>query len=261
MPELQLLSPAYFEDFKNSLKANFQETFRSIKSKPMDSDSFKYYNSVAVAFSSRIEGEKIEADDYLKHKLLQVESSEDLVEKPDDLYEAYIFAQREKLKFDNFFKAHSILSKSLLPKEQQGSMRFGQKVISTEKDGKITYEACQASDVPKEFRKLFEDIDYLLKKDLTLEESFYYASYIHLVFVKIHPFNDGNGRSARLLEKWFLARKLDIAVWSINSEKYYHDHLSEYYKNLEEVGFFYEKLDYDKANTFLGMLVEAVVYE
>ncbi|WP_220392957.1 Fic family protein [Chitinophaga lutea] len=31
---------------------------------------------------------------------------------------------------------------------------------------------------------------------------------IHLVFVKIHPRADGNGRSARLLEKWFLAVKL-----------------------------------------------------
>lgn len=261
MSEFQILSRAQFEDYKKSLKADFQEAFLSIKSKPMDTDSFKFYNSVAVAFSSRIEGEKIEADDYLKHKLLQVELPEDLVEKPDDLYEAYIFAQREKLKFDNFFKAHSILSKSLLPQEQQGRMRFGQKVISAEKDGKITYEACQASDVPKEFRKLFEDIDYLLKKDLSTEESFYFASYIHLVFVKIHPFDDGNGRSARLLEKWFLARKLDISVWSINSEKYYHDNLLEYYKNLEDVGFFYDNLDYGKANGFLGMLPKAVSYE
>jgi len=261
MSEFQILSRAHFEDYKKSLQPNFETDFLSIKSKPLDTDSFKVYNSIAVAYSSRIEGEKIEADDYLNHKLLQKTLEENLVEKPDDLFEAYIFAQREKLKFDNFFKAHSILSKSLLPQEQQGRMRFGQKVISTQKDGKITYEACQASDVPKEFRKLFEDIDYLLKKDLTTEESFYFASYIHLVFVKIHPFDDGNGRSARLLEKWFLARKLDIAVWSINSEKYYHDHLSEYYKNLEAVGFFYDDLDYGKANAFLGMLPKAIAYE
>lgn len=261
MSELQILSRAYFEDFKKSLQPAFEADFLSIKSKPMDPDSFKGYNSNAVVFSSRIEGEKIELDDYLKYKLLKNEADENLVEKPDDLYEAYIFAQREKLKFDNFFKAHSLLSKSLLPQEQQGRMRFGQKVISAEKDGKITYEACQASDVPKEFRKLFEDIDYLLKKDLTLEESFYFASYIHLVFVKIHPFDDGNGRSARLLEKWFLARKLDIAVWSIHSEKYYHDHLMEYYKNLEDVGFFYDDLDYGKANNFLGMLAKSISYE
>lgn len=261
MSEFQILSRAHFKDFKKSLNENFDATFLSIKSKPMDPDSFKVYNSNAVVFSSRIEGEKIELDDYLKYKLLKNNLEETLVEKPDDLYEAYIFAQREKLKFDNFFKAHSILSKSLLPQEQQGRMRFGQKVISAEKDGKITYEACQASDVPKEFRKLFEDIDYLLKKDLTTEESFYFASYIHLVFVKIHPFDDGNGRSARLLEKWFLARKLDIAVWSINSEKYYYDHLSEYYKNLEDVGFFYDNLDYSKANGFLGMLSKSISYE
>lgn len=261
MSELQILSLAYFEDFKKSLGQNFETNFLSIKSKPLDTDSFKSYNSIAVVFSSRIEGEKIELDDYLSYKLLKNKIEETLVEKPDDLYEAYVFAQREKLKFDNFFKAHSLLSKSLLPQEQQGRMRFGQKVIAAQKDGKITYEACQASDVPKEFRKLFEDIDYLLKKELSLAESFYFASYIHLVFVKIHPFDDGNGRSARLLEKWFLARKLDIAVWSINSEKYYYDHLPEYYKNLEDVGFFYDNLDYGKANGFLGMLAKAISYE
>jgi len=261
MSEFQILSRDYFEDFKNSLDENFEASFLSIKSKPMDSDSFTFYNSVAVVFSSRIEGEKIEFGDYLNYKLLKNSLEDDLIEKPDDLFKAYIFAQREKLKFDNFFKAHSLLSKTLLPQEQQGRMRFGQKVISAGKDGKITYEACQASDVPKEFRKLFEDIDYLLKKDLTLEESFYFASYIHLVFVKIHPFDDGNGRSARLLEKWFLARKLDIAVWSINSEKYYHDHLMEYYKNLEDVGFFYDDLDYGKANGFLGMLSKSISYK
>lgn len=261
MSEFQILSRNYFEDFKNSLDENFEANFLSTKSKPMDSDSFTFYNSVAVVFSSRIEGEKIELDDYLNYKLLKNTLEEDLIEKPDDLFKAYIFAQREKLKFDNFFKAHSLLSKTLLPQEQQGRMRFGQKVISSEKDGKVTYEACQASDVPTEFRKLFEDIDYLLKKDLSLEESFYFASYIHLVFVKIHPFDDGNGRSARLLEKWFLARKLDIVVWSINSEKYYHDNLMEYYKNLEDVGFFYDNLDYGKANGFLRMLAKSISYE
>ena len=41
---------------------------------------------------------------------------------------------------------------------------------------------------------------------------------IHLVFVKIHPWNDGNGRSARLMEKWFLAQKLDEKAWFIESE-------------------------------------------
>ena len=45
---------------------------------------------------------------------------------------------------------------------------------------------------------------------------------IHLLFVKIHPWNDGNGRSARLIEKWFIAQKLGDKAWFIQSEKNYY---------------------------------------
>jgi Fic family protein len=31
---------------------------------------------------------------------------------------------------------------------------------------------------------------------------------IHLRLAQIHPFRDGNGRAARLIEKWFVAEKL-----------------------------------------------------
>ncbi len=76
---------------------------------------------------------------------------------------------------------------------------------------------------------------------LSIDEPFYYASFIHLVFVNIHPFNDGNGRAARLLEKWFLADHLGEKAWYIKSEKYFYHHVNEYYKNLNQIGMFYEK--------------------
>lgn len=56
--------------------------------------------------------------------------------------------------------------------------------------------------------ELFDDIRMLLDMELTEKEVFYYASLIHLMFVHIHPFADGNGRSARLLEKWFITSSL-----------------------------------------------------
>jgi Fic family protein len=77
--------------------------------------------------------------------------------------------------------------------------------------------------VNEELSKLFNDITELLKRDLSYKEVFYYASMIHLWTAKIHPFMDGNGRSARLLEKWFFVSKLGLSAWSINSEKYYWD--------------------------------------
>lgn len=77
---------------------------------------------------------------------------------------------------------------------------------------------------------------------------------LHLVFVKIHPWNDGNGRSARLIEKWFIAQKLGDKAWFIQSEKNYYQQHQTYYKNIRALGLEYPYLDYSKALPFLLML-------
>ena len=79
------------------------------------------------------------------------------------------------------------------------------------------------------------------------------------MFVKIHPFNDGNGRIGRLLEKWFIASKLGEKAWYIPSELYYYNHLKQYYDNLARVGLFYEDLKYDKGVPFLLMLPQCLI--
>ena len=87
---------------------------------------------------------------------------------------------------------------------------------------------------------------------------FFYAALLHLVFVKIHPFEDGNGRTARLIEKWFLAEKLGDKAWLIQSEKNYYTHHQLYYANIRKLGLEYDELDYNEALPFLGMLAEAI---
>lgn len=79
-------------------------------------------------------------------------------------------------------------------------------------------------------------------------------SMIHLVFVKIHPWNDVNGRSARLIEKWFLAEKLGEKAWFVQSEKHYYQQHQAYYKNIRLLGLEYPDLDYKQALPFLLML-------
>jgi Fic family protein len=79
-----------------------------------------------------------------------------------------------------------------------------------------------------------------------------------LVFVKIHPFNDGNGRTARLLEKWFLAEKLGEKAWFVQSERFYYEHHNTYYHNIRKLGLEYEALNYSEVLPFLQLLPEAV---
>jgi Fic family protein len=106
--------------------------------------------------------------------------------------------------------------------------------------------------------KLFNDIDLLLNTDLNDFEIFYYAAMIHIVFVKIHPFQDGNGRTARLLEKWFLIEKIGEKATSVQLEKNYYTRLNDYYSNIRKLGLEYEDLDYNKSLDFLLMTVSGL---
>jgi Fic family protein len=115
--------------------------------------------------------------------------------------------------------------------------------------------------VKKQLDLLWDEIEYLLKLEMTNAEVFYYAAFIHLVFVNIHPFGDGNGRSGRLLEKWFLAEKLGGTAWYIKSENYYYKNIDSYYKKLAQLGMLYDELDYQKSLPFLLMLPQSLVFE
>ena len=249
-----LLDNQYFEIWKTMLTVDLSSAFSQLQSLNQDVDSFKFYTSVSVISSSRIEGETMETDSYVKHKILNVEYLPELTEKPNDLYRAYQFAAENNLTETTFLHAHKLLSEHLLPEHHRGILRSNPMIVLEHATGRIQYEAAPASLLPQLFSQMFLEINSLLIKDLTIEKVFYYAAYIHLIFVNIHPFNDGNGRAARLLEKWFLAEKLGERAWMIASEKHYYQFVNEYYMNLAHCGMFYENLDYSKSLPFLLML-------
>lgn len=258
---MRIITNKYFEQYQSQLSVDCNEVLQQIKEIELTPTSFTFYTSVAVISSSRIEGEQMELDSYVKHKIQDIEYLPELVEKPNDLFKAYLFAKDNDLTKDNFLRSHILLSNHLLPEKHQGIYRKNEMLVMEHKTGKIQYEAAPFAIVHTEMNNLWKSIDKLITDTLSVEEIFYYASFIHLAFVNIHPFNDGNGRAARLLEKWFLAQKLGETAWYIQSEKYYYHNVDSYYKNLNKLGMFYEKLDYQKADTFLQMLPNAINYK
>ncbi len=158
---------------------------------------------------------------------------------------------------ENIAQAHVLLTKHILATQQQGKLRKHNMYVSTP-DGKIEYVAATPFEIEAEMEKFYGDIKNLLEENLTIEEVFFFASMIHLVFVKIHPWNDGNGRSARLIEKWFLTQKLGDKAWFVQSEKNYYQQHQTYYKNIRMLGLEYPDLDYSKALPFLLMLPNAL---
>lgn len=254
--KLQIISKNLLEDFIKNIPDNLNEAFNKLTEAEISTDTFSFYTSVASVFSSKIEGEDIELDSYIKHKKFGVEFLPDYTKKIDDLYNAYIFAKENKLNQKNISEAHKILSQHILAIHNQGKIRTQNMYVSTS-DGKIEYVAASPYEVPSEMDKFYNDIEVLISINLSIEEVFYFASMIHLVFIKIHPWNDGNGRSARLIEKWFLAQKLGDKAWFIQSEKNYYQNHQTYYKNIRLLGLEYKELDYSQSLPFLLMLPSA----
>jgi Fic family protein len=257
--ELQIIQTGLLEEYLKQVPAQLQERFDALKDAEISTDTFSFYTSVSAMASSKIEGEQMEIDSYVKHKMLNIEYQPDLVQKPNDLYNAYLFAQKNELTQNNFLKSHTLITSHLLPKSKQGVCRTGNMLIMEHKTGHIQFEAAIANQVKKLFDALWQDIEQLKKQKLTHQEVFYFASSIHLVFVNIHPFEDGNGRAGRLLEKWFVAEKLGVRAWYLQSELNYYTHVNNYYKNLNRLGMIYEQLDYSKALPFLLMLPNSIL--
>lgn len=256
--EFKILTSQLLDDFTKNANESPLDKLDRIEKVDMPVDYFQFYKSVSSVYSSKIEGENIDFDSYFKHKFLNVKFRPDYTRKADDLYAAYDFIDNHELNLKNVQKAHSILSSKLLPKSQQGRIRTNPMFVINS-DDKIEYVAAGPEIAKREMDELFEDIDLLIKKDLNPFEVFYYAALIHLVFVKIHPFQDGNGRTARLMEKWFLIEKIGQIATFVQLEKNYYNKIKNYYSNIKKLGLEYQDLDYSKSLDFLLMTVNGII--
>ena len=251
-----IVKSSYLEFYKKKQPISLIKHFNKIKEISFNNTTFGYSTSMASVYSSMIEGNIIDFDTYLKYASSGMNTNSKSFKEIQDLINAYEYANRSKLNKPNFLKVHSILSKTLIT-DLKYCGKIRDKEVGVYGGGIKVYGGASAAIVNTETVKLFNDIEILLKREMSISEVFYFASMIHLVFVKIHPFADGNGRSARLLEKWFLSKKLGKNAWFIKSEKLYQTRLKSYYKNVD-IGPEYSNNNYDLSIPFLLMLPMAL---
>jgi filamentation induced by cAMP protein fic len=242
---------SYKEAQKLTLHKHLNALERKAKRVPLD-----FYTTTSAVYSSSIEGNFLDFDTFTKYKLSEIKAKGKSYNEIENLRLAYEFAQQNDLTEKNLLKAHKIATKHLIEnKNYQGQYRnVGVFVV---KNGIPVFTGCPTEQLSTEMARLFEDITILLDKEQNLTDSFYYASMLHLCLVQIHPFADGNGRMARLLEKWFLAETIGGRAWLIPSEKLYHKRINQYYKNVH-IGATYDTILYQNALPFLLMLPMAL---
>lgn len=87
-----------------------------------------------------------------------------------------------------------------------------------------------AQHVPPNYKRVREDMAYFAHniKNCQFSDPLEKAAWVHAEFVRIHPFGDGNGRTARLLMNYVL---LENNCAAVNIKK---DNVKEYFDSLEE---------------------------
>ena len=258
IPKLSFISSEYYTEYSGHFRPAWLEALQEIKNKNgFSTADFEYYIIASSLFSSNIEGNTLDINSFMRNRRKRSFIKFKEVQEIENLVAAYKFARENEITYTNFLQAHGILSRTLVNKPAQGKIRKSPVGVYDTATGRPVYIAVEPENVKNEISKLFDDIKTLLSADLTTKAVFYYASMLHLWTAKIHPFEDGNGRTARLLEKWFLASRLGPVAWSIPSEKYYWDNRPDYYKNIA-LGFNYYALHWDRCIPFLLMLPRSI---
>lgn len=138
-------------------------------------------------------------------------------------------AEEKQLTIGLIFKIHTVLGTGVLPDKYLGSFRKKNAVIMSSLTGDVVFDPPPASEVETEMDDLIEwennnssTIHPLIK-----------AGIIHYELVRIHPFADLNGRTARLMATWSLYRDaFDINKY-FSLEEYYDQNPKAYYNALD----------------------------
>ena len=188
-----------------------------------------------IHYSTQIEGNKLshkDVEDLIKNKNKVVSNTGRVRDEKEikGYYVAIDYIEKlaktnSPITEDNIKHIHALVSGGGSVKVKNNEYRDGQNVITDSLTGEIVYMPPEAKDVSNLMKEFVNWINET--KDLPIP---IYASIIHYQFVTIHPYFDGNGRTARLLTTLALYKNgYDLkGIYSL--EEYYAKDLQGYYE-------------------------------
>ena len=116
-------------------------------------------------------------------------------------------------------------------------------------------ERSRASMIRNDLWYLIDDYNYLLSNAKTNKDIFKVEAFFHIRFLHIHPFEDGNGRTARILLTYNLA-KHNLAPCIITMDR--KEEYCNYIENGDEEGLakLFEELSMQELNTILAIYTD-----
>lgn len=198
--------------------------------------------------STSIEGNKLaqfEVGKILEGKAVRA-PKKDILEVENYYKALKILEEMSKFKHDitleEILKLHKTVIEELIEKEKVGKYRPSDVyVLDDLGDGReiLRFKAPDAKDVPKLIKDL---LDWLKQSKKEGVHPIIRSGILHLEFVSIHPFTDGNGRVSRLLTQLQLYRdSWDFRKILVLEDFYNQDRLSYYNAEQEVQGHHYKK--------------------
>lgn len=165
----------------------------------------------------------------------------------------------EKLSFNLslIVKIQKIITSGLIEKYHSGQIRRESVFVNDPKTRRTIYWPPDH----EEAAKLLKELLAYFKNDSQRADPLILAGIFHKQFVIIHPFVDGNGRTARLLTKALLA-KMGLDTFNLFSfENYYNQNVGKYFANVGLIGNYYDIKDKIDFTLWLEYFTDGIIDE
>lgn len=216
------------------------------------------------AFSSTsIEGNPLPLTDVkriLKNKPEHVRDSEkEVLNYNRALVELDELIKKESISFDLdlLLQIQKTVTSGLIEKNRWGKIRKDPVFVNDPKTRQTAYLPPDHGEVDPLLKKMFD----FLEKNSKVIDPLILAGIFHKQFVIIHPFVDGNGRTARLATKVLLA-KMGLDTFNLFSfENYYNQNVTKYFEKVGVLGNYYDLKDKIDFTSWLEYFTDGIIDE
>lgn len=216
------------------------------------------------AFSSTsIEGNPLPLTDVkriLKNKPEHIRDSEkEVLNYNKALVELDELIKKDSVSFDLdlLLQIQRTVTAELIEKNRWGKIRQEPVFVNDPKTRQTAYLPPDHGEVIPLLKEMFD----FLEKNSNVIDSLILAGIFHKQFVIIHPFVDGNGRTARLATKVLLA-KMGLDTFNLFSfENYYNQNVTKYFEKVGELGNYYDLKDKIDFSSWLEYFTDGIIDE